>query len=419
VTALLIENMVHASVTLLLVLLLRRPVAELFGAGWAYALWLLPALGLVIPPLPFLGAELDLLPPLATVISLSGDPAASLPPEGGSGQWTPILLAAWAGGAAAFLAWQWLVYRRFLTGLSFSGRSAGAHGGLPLIESESVDGPLAVGLLDRRIVVPADFRSRYSPEEQRLALDHEAVHHRRGDIWSNLAAILFLAVNWFNPLAWLSFRAFRMDQELACDAAVAGAASAEERQDYARSLVKSASRPGLIAACPLNHADQLKRRLKMMKNHKVSRLRSAGGLAALGLALCATAGLGTAAAQEKSGDGKQRERIVIMEMKDGAAPPSGAARSFTIRRGDNGEIIAPEGCSAGSELLANVNEGNTSDRTRILLCGRSGEMSAEQRLEALQRARARIAEATAERDAEHRSRVLEALDREIARARAR
>ena len=36
-----------------------------------------------------------------------------------------------------------------------------------------------------------------------------------------------LALNWFNPVAWLAFRAFRADQELACDAAVAAAGSAE------------------------------------------------------------------------------------------------------------------------------------------------------------------------------------------------
>ena len=62
-------------------------------------------------------------------------------------------------GAAAFLAWQWLAYRRFLTELSLDSRSIGAHRGLPLIESAAVQGPVALGLLDRRIVVPADFET--------------------------------------------------------------------------------------------------------------------------------------------------------------------------------------------------------------------------------------------------------------------
>ena len=40
---------------MLLVLAIRRPVRRLFGAGPAYALWLVPALRLVVPPLAVLG----------------------------------------------------------------------------------------------------------------------------------------------------------------------------------------------------------------------------------------------------------------------------------------------------------------------------------------------------------------------------
>ena len=104
-----------------------------------------------------------------------------------------------------------------------------------------VEGPLALGLHEPRLVIPSDFSRRYSPGEQRLAMEHELTHHRHRDIWWNVAAILVLAFNWFNPLAWIAYRAFRADQELACDAAVAARATIEERCDYARALVKSAT----------------------------------------------------------------------------------------------------------------------------------------------------------------------------------
>jgi hypothetical protein len=130
--------------------------------------------------------------------------------------------------------------------------------------------------------------------ERRLALEHELVLHKRGDIWWNLAATLVLAIFWFNPVAWLAFRAFRSDQELACDAAVARTASLDERCDYARALVKSASRPGLIAACALNPAGELKRRLRMMRNHRASPLRSTGGVVALAAFAMAGFALGSA-----------------------------------------------------------------------------------------------------------------------------
>ncbi len=419
-TSWLISNMAWASLMMLLVLAIRRPAARLFGAGPAYALWLIPLLRLVMPPLPMLGADLpSLLPASSLIVALEGA-AAPLPSEGGSAQWVPLLLAFWAGGAAVFLIWQLRAYRAFLTSLSMDSRSLGGHRGLPLLESAAVEGPVALGLLDRRIVVPADFATRYSAEEQRLALDHETVHHRRGDIWANLVALAVLGLNWFNPVAWLAFRAFRADQELACDAAVAAGADAGARHDYARALIKSASRHGLIAACPLNHADQLKRRLKMMKDHNKSRLRMFGGAAAVAILAAASATLGSPslAHPHPEGDGKQRsERIMIMTHKaDGEHAAHRAHGDGThvmrIRRGENGEVVMPD-CEGGQPT--NIEEGSGNERTRIMLCSR-GDATPAQRAERLQRARDRLANDT-ELSAEARARVTAALDRQIAQLR--
>ena len=46
-----IDTLVWSGALIALVLVLRRPVARTFGAGMAYALWLLPLLRLVMPPL--------------------------------------------------------------------------------------------------------------------------------------------------------------------------------------------------------------------------------------------------------------------------------------------------------------------------------------------------------------------------------
>jgi beta-lactamase regulating signal transducer with metallopeptidase domain len=283
----LLDTMIAVSLLFAAVLLVRRPMAELFGARWAYALWLLPVVRAALPPIPAFDS------PFSSTLS----PPVFIPPAGGvsaplqaaaagSEQWLGVIVAVWALGACMFLAWQLLSYRSLVGRLKDSRVGAiSLFDNLVVVESEAVQGPLAMGLFDRRIVVPLDFSTRYSRMEQRLALEHEATHHRRGDIWWNVAALLVLAINWFNPLAYLAFRAFRTDQELSCDAAVTSRASSSERHDYALALVKSASRPGLIAACPLNHAGQLKRRLKMMKQHRASKGRTAGGLAAVALAL--------------------------------------------------------------------------------------------------------------------------------------
>jgi bla regulator protein BlaR1 len=294
----LIETLIAVTLVMLMVLALRGPVARHFGAGWAYALWAVPALRLVLPPLPQLAPDLY-LPPVVTFIPTAAEMAAPLPAEAGPGQWVPFMLAMWAGGAVIFLVLQWLAYRSFLGRIRETSRPARPplFGGIRTWISQAVDGPLAIGVIERRIVLPGDFSRRYNPAERRLALEHELVHHRRGDIWWNLAAMVVLALFWFNPVAWLAFRAFRSDQELACDAAVARTASLDERCDYARALVKSASRPGLIAACALNPAGELKRRLRMMRDHRASRMRSAGGVAALALFAAAGLALGSAAQQ--------------------------------------------------------------------------------------------------------------------------
>jgi beta-lactamase regulating signal transducer with metallopeptidase domain len=437
-TGWLLANMVWATFAMLLVLALRRPVARLFGAGPAYALWLLPALRLALPPLPSLAPDLPAPVPAETLIVWAADAAAAPSPGSGLGQ--AILIAIWALGAAALIGWQWLAYRRFLAELGRSSRSLGAHRGLALIESDAVPGPVALGLFARRIVVPADFRSRYSVEEQRLALDHESVHHRRGDIWWNLAGLAILALNWFNPIAWLAFRAFRADQELACDAAVAAAAPAAARHDYARALVKSASRAGLIAACPLNHADQLKRRLKMMRDHRRSPARMLGGAAFI----LALAGAGIAigspgfahpeasAGQDQAQPGEQRReerRVIIHTDRHGSGPAAehrdhaehrervivmhhGDAHGDGDHHGDGHAIVIPD-CSDGQ--ADEVNEGSDHQRTRIVLCSR-GEVTPAQRAERLAHVRERIANDD-ELSAEQKARVTAAIDREIARLR--
>jgi hypothetical protein len=239
------------------------------------------------------------------------------------------------------------------------------------------------------------------------------------------------ALHWFNPAAWLAFRAFRADQELSCDAAVTSGAGAESRADYARALVKSASRPGLIAACPLNHADQLKRRLKMMNRHKQNRARLFGGAAVTAGLIVASMALGAPGhAQEQDKDkGQRRERIIIMEHRDGAERPAGERgerREFMMMRRDGRGNVATRGLdpetaarieacrSQGNEV--DIDSGEGDERVHLRLCTQGEGATPASRVEALTRARERIA-GEDHLSAETRQRILSRLDEEIARAR--
>lgn len=418
-----VESLIAVTLMMLLVLAVRRPVARLLGAEWAYALWLLPLLRLILPPLPFAGGGiLFVIPPDAAFIPAAGESAASPPPFGGPGQWVP-LLAGWAGGAAVFITWQLVSYRNFLAALGSGMRPAAidSFGGIPVIESDAATGPLAVGILDRRIVVPPLFEYRYTPAEQELALSHELVHHRRGDLIWNSVGLSVLALNWFNPIAYYAFRAFRADQELACDARIARR-SPDRRHDYASALVKSASRPGQIAACPLNSADQLKRRLKMMKTHRTSKIRSLGGAATLaalmvtGLALSAP-GLAQEQEQRKDETALQkdlREVIIKRVGKDAkgkvVVDGKSLAELMTKCQSDN---------KAESDVASGEGEGKS--RTRVIICGgdkhTNNPATREALAKALDEARGRLGghEALSETG---RSQATDALEREIARLRS-
>lgn len=210
-TGWLLHSLSASALLMALVLAVRPWVARRWGAHAAYALWLLPLARLLCPPLA-------LLPGAPGAATASGHEAVAATGVLAS---ELIVTLIWATGATAFFSIQLLRYRHFLSRTCAAITDRPRHaGGLQILRSAVASGPFAAGLLRRRIVLPADFHQTYAPGERRLVLTHEATHHRRGDLWANLAALLVLALHWFNPLAWLAHRLFRIDQEAACDASV-------------------------------------------------------------------------------------------------------------------------------------------------------------------------------------------------------
>src|SRR3546814_892621 len=308
-----------------------------------------------MPHMPSLSTPVS-VPSITVVLpAVERAAAAPLPVDAGPGQWVSILLALWAGGAVAFLIWHQSAYSAFLLSIGSSPRKGDPEkfGGVRVIESEAVDGPVAIGVLDMRCGCRPLVVWCYIPAGQGRALGNELDHHGRGDLWWNMAALGVLALNWFNPIAhfaFRAFRAFRADQELACDAAIARK-SPDRRHDYASALVKAASRPGLVAACPLNRAALLKRRLKLMKSHRASRARTLGGVTAV--AILATGGLALSSPGFAQRDDDLGEVVVEAMERDGALIT--AAEEATIR----------EKC------------GDTSDGQGISLRGRDGALVCE------------------------------------------
>jgi beta-lactamase regulating signal transducer with metallopeptidase domain len=195
------------SAALVVVIAARLPLRRLIGPQAAYKLWILP--------LPAAGLALGLFLVQAPEVRLA-PPAPS-----------PALLAAWAAGAGVVAGLFGLAQARFARELR-----------------RGLTGPAVVGLISPRIVMPADD-GRYTPEERELIRAHERQHIARKD--TRAVAILALArsVFWFNPLLHLVAPMLRLDQEVACDAAVVINRPAA-RAAYARALLKTQ-----LAATPL------------------------------------------------------------------------------------------------------------------------------------------------------------------------
>jgi len=278
-TAWVIEALVASSALMLLVLALRGPVARRFGAQAAYLLWALPVLRLMLPrmpepvrvPMAAVPVHIDLSALMATA-GAAPDAAPAPPVEAvvAPFSWSATLLVLWLAGAAVYMAWQVGRYHRFMAlALDFAG-FAHRKGGVSIRLSSTVSGPIATGLFRRTILLPLDYLDRYDRAERRLVLAHEMAHHRRGDIIANAVALVVVSLHWFNPLAHWAYRAFRADQELACDATVLGRAGGHTRPAYGSALLKSAV-PTLGAgqepavACGLGaSAGLLKQRMQLL-----------------------------------------------------------------------------------------------------------------------------------------------------------
>ncbi len=363
------------------VLLVRKPFARQFGPRLTYALWAIPALRFVLPPLPFADPVSAAVPPVSesgtAIATGDGAPVFAVPEALPEASWAlpdalPLLFAVWLAGVVAVLAHTTLAHRRFKAEVLALGAELEPLGTVRLVMSDAVDGPVAFGLIHRFVAVPRDFFSRYAPEERALAIDHELAHHRHGDLWANAAALLLLASQWFNPLAWRAIRAFRFDQEAACDARVLLIAGSEERgartASYATAIAKAAIGSRLALAAPMASHDNLQERLTMLMQQNISRRRTLVGRLLVGgaavAALAASATLVPAAAARPGDVPAPPLPPAPLEAAPPPAPPAPPAPPDAVEAAHRMMIFTGEDDGEGGKT-----DGQRRQVTRILVRG--------------------------------------------------
>ncbi len=275
----LFDTLVATTALLVVVLLIRGSAARHFGASVAYWLWLLPAARLFMPVLTKEVTVPALPAANAFIESIRATPATygAIATTEASFNWLALGLSIWLGGAALLFIAQMVRYCSLRDEMLADATEIDRIGNIRVIQSDRIGGPLAFGLFRRYIAVPDHFTRTFTPKERDLALAHELAHHRAGDLYANLAAFLFLCLSWFNPLAWMAWRAFRFDQEAACDARVLAGTDSSTRQHYGRALARAASSdhmPALAMAMAQNSPRNIIERLRrlMMKDTSTRRL---------------------------------------------------------------------------------------------------------------------------------------------------
>ena len=391
-----VQTVIAVSVLIALILFARKHVARQFGAGVAYALWAIPLARLVLPPLsmptplagffemfqsqsPAAAGTADAAPAFVRSPEPVGSAANAVwaPPATGPEASSPLfevahgpaafpelsepvlgglllgtVLAVWAGGAIYMLARSSFAHHSFMQTLRREempaspelasladdvARQIGLKRTPQISTSFISSGPLVSGLLRPTVLLPAWFEEDYTVSQQRAALAHELTHIKRGDLWALQMSEIFVSALWFNPLAYIARRAFRTDQEAACDSDVlkSGASSPHA---YGETLLKAVQlalpeRLTAAASLPLTHA--LKERMIRMTTPSPSRSRRLLGAGVSGLlgsaALMSSAFVATACASAEAD-----EKVDMAELAGGepdSINPAPQHHSFHFKDG--------------------------------------------------------------------------------------
>ncbi|WP_312318781.1 M56 family metallopeptidase [Stenotrophomonas sp.] len=266
---------------------------------------------------------------------------------------------------------------------------AACPAGTDVAVSEHVHGPMVVGLLRPRILVPQTLMDALPAEALRHLLLHEAAHVERRDVWASAAQRAVLALFWWSPFMRLIARQLDAARESACDARAAVQAGSGRR--YAESLLNgvsalihqrdhhnalavgmSVNRRGLTA-----RIDQL---LALELGHAGRGVRaSAVGLCVLALgihasvALAVTPRLGTSVAHVPRPAARAAEPAHARELVDAAAEGDVARMRRLV---DEGVPVDASVFGDGTALISAARNGQLAALDALLEMGAQPDLAA-------------------------------------------
>jgi hypothetical protein len=141
----------------------------------------------------------------------------------------------------------------------------------PVVQHDDL-GPMVIGLLAPRIVLP---RPLLAPGEERAlacVLRHEAAHVDRRDVWLSAAMQVLAVAAWPVIPLWIAIARVRQLMELACDEAALADADATERRRYGHTLLDIAEwrslASGSFGAGELQFGSMLRARIEAIASQR-------------------------------------------------------------------------------------------------------------------------------------------------------
>ena len=294
VAAWLVRTSWQAAVLVAIVAIVQVAFRKVLPPRWAFALWMLVVVRLLMPALPASpwsvfnvaipeaaarNAVVEPVQPQATdgltikitrTFDVDADAdslKAPVAPESPAAafDWRRALLAVWLAGAIV------LVLRIIVAHVLLARRLRGApaptpdvidlldgcqremrvRGNVRVIPTDAVGGPALFGFFKPKVLVPPAMLRDLTPKDLRFVFLHELAHLKRRDTLMNIPLSLAQALHWFNPLAWFALSRCRTERELACDAMVLELTNGPAQHGYGDTILRLAE---MLAAARPRHA---------------------------------------------------------------------------------------------------------------------------------------------------------------------
>ena len=304
----LFENVLRASLygsSIILCLLLARPLLKKVPKKYLCLLWLLAFLRLLMPfEIPF---DLSLQPDVTAIaypravvrptIQDLPEPVPAMPenapmpedvevvygdaftppesiPEGLESYYPPVVeetepvvinwnaigFTVWAAGTLGLALYGILSYVRLKRIIREAVRCKD-----DVWECAGLETAFILGWLRPRVYLPMGLTG----DIRHHILRHERAHLRRKDPWLKLLGFLALTIHWFNPLVWVAWVLLCRDMELACDELVVKDMGLAERKDYSAALLWCSTRKEHYLACPVAFGEvSVKARILSVLNYR-------------------------------------------------------------------------------------------------------------------------------------------------------